>query len=67
MLKPLAMAAATGVIALAAIKLLGFLFIPILGWLLGLLVWVIKAAVIAALLWWAFHLFRKWNERGSEA
>jgi hypothetical protein len=67
MLKPVVMLAATGAAALLALKLLGFLLLPLFGWFLGLVMWVVKAAVIAGLLWWAFHLFKRWNEKGSEA
>lgn len=67
MLNPVAKLAAAGAVAFVALKLLGFLLLPFLGWFLGLLMWVVKAAVIAGLIWWGFHLFKRWNEKGSEA
>lgn len=67
MLKPIAMLAATGVVGLVLIKLVGLLLFPLLGVLIGFVVWALKLALIAALIWWGFHLFKRCNERGSEA
>lgn len=67
MLRPLAMLAGAGLAGLLAVKLLPILLFPLLGWVLGLVMWVVKAIIIASLVWWAIHLFKKWGERGSEA
>ncbi|MBI1723825.1 MAG: hypothetical protein HYR48_07955 [Gemmatimonadetes bacterium] len=67
MLKPMATLAATGVVGLVLIKLVGLLLFPLLGVLIGFVVWALKLALIAALIWWGFHLFKRWNEKGSEA
>ena len=64
MLKPIAMLAATGVVGLVVLKLVGFLLFPLLGVLLGFVMWALKFALIAALIWWGFHLFKRWNEIG---
>lgn len=67
MLKPIAMLAATGVAGLVLIKLVGVLLFPLLGVLIGFLLWALKFALIAGLIWWGFHLFKRWSEKGSEA
>jgi len=67
MLKPLVTLAATGVVGLVLIKFLGMLLFPLLGVLLGFFLWAMKLALIAALIWWGFHLFKRWSEKGSEA
>lgn len=67
MLKPIAMLAATGVAGLVLIKLVGVLLFPLLGVLIGFLLWALKFALIAGLIWWGFHLFKRWSENGSEA
>jgi hypothetical protein len=67
MLKPVATLAAVGIVGLVALKLLGFVFLPIVGMLLGFLFLALKIALIVALIWWGFSLFRKWTERGNEA
>ena len=67
MLKPIATLAAVGIVGVVALKLLGFVFLPLLGILLGFLFTALKIALIVALIWWGFSLFRKWTERGSEA
>ena len=67
MLKPIAMLAATGVVGLVLLKLAGLVFFPLLGVLIGCLLWALKFALIAALIWWGFHLFKRWSEKGSEA
>ncbi len=65
MLKPIATLAAAGIIGAVLFKLLLF---PFIGFMLGFLLWALKIAVIVALIWWGFWLFRKWTtEKGSEA
>ena len=67
MLKPVATLAAVGIVGIVALKLLGYVFLPFVGMLLGFLFLILKVVLIAALIWWGFSLFRKWTERGSEA
>ncbi|MGD0485379.1 MAG: hypothetical protein ABSB58_12130 [Gemmatimonadales bacterium] len=68
MLKSIGMLAATGVVGLVAIKLLGLLFLPLLGMFLGLVMWALKIALIVGLIWFGFQLFQRWSrEHGSEA
>ena len=68
MLKSIGMLAATGVVGLVAIKLLGLLFLPLLGMFLGFVMWALKIALIVGLIWFGFQLFQRWGrERGSEA
>jgi len=63
------MLAATGVAGLIAIKLLGYILLPILGMALGLVMWVLKILLIVGLIWFGWTLFQRWThgERGSEA
>jgi len=65
--KPVATLAAVGIVGVMAVKLLGYVFLPLLGMLLGFLFWVLKIALVVGLIWWGFTMFRKWTERGSEA
>jgi len=65
MMRPIAQLAGLGLAGVVVFKLLGMLLFPLLGVFLGFLIWAIKIAVIMALVWWGFHLFRKWNEGGK--
>jgi len=67
MLKPVAQLAAVGVVGILAAKLLGMLMLPFLGMLIGFVLWVGKLALIAALIYFGYRLFRKMVERPSEA
>jgi|GEM_PF-5921779 hypothetical protein len=68
MLKSVGVLAATGVVGLVAIKLLGMLLLPLLGIFLGFVIWAFKIALIIGLVWFGFQLFQRWSrERGSEA
>lgn len=67
MFKPVATLAAVGIMGVVALKLLGFIFLPLVGILLGFLVLAFKVALIVGLIWLGFSLFRKWTERGNEA
>lgn len=67
MLKPVATLAAVGILGVVTLKMLGFLLLPLLGMLLGLVFTVLKITLVIALVWWGFNVFRKWTERGSEA
>jgi hypothetical protein len=65
MMRPIAQLAGLALAGVVAIKLLGVLLFPLLGVFLGFLMWVAKIALIMALVWWGFHLFKKWNEGGK--
>ena len=67
MWRPIAKLAGVALAGVVVIKLLGILLLPLLGVFLGFLVWALKLALIAALIWWGYHLFRKWNEGGKSA
>lgn len=67
MMRPIAQLAAIGAAGVVVFKLLSMLVFPLLGMLLGFLVWAVKIAVIMALIWWGYHLFKKWNEGGKGA
>ena len=67
MLKPVAQLAAVGVVGILAAKLLGMLMLPFLGMLIGFVLWIGKLLLIAALIWFGYHLFKKITERPSEA
>src|SRR5512135_3253270 len=68
MLRSVGMLAATGLVGLVAIKLLGVLLLPLLGMFLGFVMWALKIVLIVALIWFGLQLFQRWSrERGSEA
>ena len=69
MFRSVGMLAATGVAGLIAIKLLGYILLPILGMAFGLVMWVLKILLIVGLIWFGWTLFQRWThgERGSEA
>ena len=59
MLKPLLGLAATGVVAVAAWKLMAIILLPLLGVAIGIAAMVIKVFVILILLLIAYWLYRK--------
>ena len=67
MLKPVAQLAAIGIVGVLAAKLLGMLMLPLVGILIGFLLWIGKLLLIAALIWFGYQLFKKVNDRPSEA
>ncbi len=67
MLKPIVTLAAVGFIGAILGKLLFLLLIPIFGTLIGFVALAIKIALIVALVWLGFFVFRKLTERPSEA
>ena len=67
MLKPIAQLAAVGVASILALKLAGMIFPMLLGMLIGLVFWIGKLLLIAALIWFGYQLFKKLTERPSEA
>jgi hypothetical protein len=66
MLRPIVALAATGIIGLVLLKLLGWVVFPVLGVVLGALIWFLKVGLIIALIYWGYQLFKRWTERGSE-
>ncbi len=64
MLKPIATLAAAGFIGAVLFKVLLF---PLLGFMLGFLIWALKIAVIVGLIWWGFWLFRRWGDQHGTA
>lgn len=68
MLRAVGMLAGGAVVGFLALKLLGVLLLPLLGLLFGVVMFVLKIALIAGLVYLAYRLFRRWGEeRGSEA
>jgi threonine/homoserine/homoserine lactone efflux protein len=68
MLRAVGVLVGTAVIGVLALKLLGALLLPLLGMALGFVMFVLKLALIAFLIYMAFQFFRRWGaERGSEA
>ena len=68
MMRSVGVLAATGLVGLIAIKLLGVLLLPLLGMFLGFVMWALKIVLIVALIWFGFQVFQRWShERGSEA
>ncbi len=68
MLRAVGMLAGGAVVGFLALKLLGVLLLPLLGLALGFVMFVLKIALIAGLVYLAYRLFRRWGEeRGSEA
>ena len=68
MLRAVGMLAGGAVIGVLALKLLGVLLLPLLGLMFGIVMFALKIALIAGLVYLAYRLFRRWGEeRGSEA
>jgi hypothetical protein len=68
MLRALGLLAGTAVVGVLALKLLGLLLFPVLGVVLGFVMFVLKLALIGGLIYLGYKLFRRWTEeRGSEA
>ncbi len=68
MLRAVGMLAGTAVVGLLALKLLGLLLLPLLGMLFGFVMFLLKIALIAGIVYMAYRLFRRWGEeRGSQA
>jgi uncharacterized membrane protein YuzA (DUF378 family) len=47
------------VIGVAAVGILGFLLLPLLGTLLGVAFFFVKVALVVGAIWFVFRLFRK--------
>ena len=68
MLRALGMLAGTAVVGVLVLKLLGLLLLPVLGIVMGFVMFVLKLALIFGLAFLAYKLFRRWGEeRGTEA
>ncbi len=68
MLRAVGMLAGTAVVGLLALKLLGLLLLPVLGIVFGFVMFLLKIALIAGIVYMAYRLFRRWDEeRGSQA
>jgi hypothetical protein len=68
MLRALGLLAGTAVVGVLALKLLGLLLMPLLGLFFGFVMFVLKLALIAGLVYLAWRLFERWTRtRGSEA
>ena len=68
MLRAVGVLAGTAILGVLALKVLGMLLLPLLGLVFGIVMFVLKLALIAGLIYLAFQLFRRWGrEGGSEA
>jgi len=68
MLRAVGVLAGGAVLGILALKLLGLLLLPLLGVVFGFVMFALKIALIAGLVYAAYRLFRRWGEeRGSEA
>jgi hypothetical protein len=66
-LKPVMSLAAVGFIGVLITKLLFLLLLPVFGMVIGFVALALKIALIAALVWLGFFVFRKLTEKPSEA
>jgi hypothetical protein len=68
MLRSVALLVGTAAVGVLAVKLLGLLLLPLLGMVFGFVMFVLKLALIAGLIFLGYKLFSQWGkERGSEA
>lgn len=68
MLRPVGLLVGAAVAGVLAVKLLGLLLLPLLGMVFGFVMFLLKLALIAGLVFLAYKLFTGWGkERGSEA
>ena len=68
MLRGVALLAGTAVVGVLALKIIGLVLFPLLGMVFGFVMFVLKLALIAGLIFLAWKLFSSWGkERGSEA
>lgn len=68
MLRSVSLLAVAALAGFAAVKLVGWVFLPVIGMLLGFLVWALKIAIIVGLIWLGYQVFKRtFGERGSEA
>jgi len=68
MMRSVGLLVGTAVVGLLALKLLGLLLLPLLGMVFGVVMFVLKLALIVGLAFLAWKIFTRWtSERGSEA
>ena len=68
MMRSVGLLVGTAVVGVLALKLLGLLLLPLLGMVFGFVMFLLKLALIAGLVFLAYKLFTGWGkERGSEA
>jgi hypothetical protein len=68
MLRAVGVLAGTAILGVLALKLLGLLLLPLLGMVFGAVMFALKLALIAGLIYFAYQLFRRWGRAsGSEA
>jgi threonine/homoserine/homoserine lactone efflux protein len=65
--KPLLTIAAAGFAGFALWKVLSFLFLPLLGTLLGIVLTLLKVALVAGLVWFVVQWFMKTKRKDDEA
>ncbi len=61
MLRAVGVLAGSAVVGVLALKLLGMLLLPLLGLVFGIVMFALKIALIAGLVYLAFRLFRRWG------
>ncbi len=68
MLRSIGLLAGTAVVGLVALKIIGLVLLPLLGLVFGFVMFALKLALIAGLIYFGYRLFSNWGkERGSEA
>ncbi|HEX4599848.1 MAG TPA: hypothetical protein VH116_00540 [Gemmatimonadales bacterium] len=67
MFKPLLTIAAVGFAGFALWKVLSFLFLPVLGTLLGIVLTLVKVALVAGLVWFVVSWLMKQKRKDDEA
>ena len=67
MLKPIVSLAAVGFVGVMLYKLLWIALFPVFGVFIGIVATLLKVALIVALVWLGFYVFRRVTERPSEA
>ncbi len=68
MLRAVGVLAGTAVVGFLALKLLGMLLLPLIGMVIGFVMFVLKLALIAGLIYLAYRLFFRGDKaQGSEA
>ncbi len=68
MMRSVGLLVGTAVVGVLALKLLGLLLLPLLGMVFGFVMFLLKLAFIAGLVFLAWKIFSRWtSERGSEA
>lgn len=58
--------AGAGLAGVLLVKFLWMLLLPVFGMFVGLVAMVLKVAVVAAVIWFGYWLFRRLSERPAE-